>query len=380
MPGKKRIGIAILLLALCLPAAAQTLSWRGQASAWLGLNEEGLDATRLGIRYIPSFTLEKAFSGNRALDLVASGVITLANNAGGSGFSDSGSQGRLYRLWLRYALPQLEIRIGLQKITFGPAMLLRPLMWFDGIDPRDPLQLTRGVWGGLLRYYFLDNTNIWIWGLYGNSGLRGWDFLGSQPRKPEWGGRLQHPVPGGEMGLSLHHRSLETNGILKSTHPDQDVFREDRLGLDGRWDVGPGLWFEMVFIRQDPPLPDADWRTMLCLGADYTIGIGNGLTLTSEHLVWHLGEKILQKGEQRSFTALACAYPLGLLDTLSGIVFRDWTEKSWYRFINLERAYDRWSIYLMLFWNPSAMMIYSGPEGSNFMAGKGGQIMVVFNH
>jgi hypothetical protein len=60
-----------------------------------------------------------------------------------------------YRLWARYSTSQLEIRAGLQKINFGSANILRPLMWFDQMDPRDPLQLTDGVWGILGRYYTL---------------------------------------------------------------------------------------------------------------------------------------------------------------------------------------------------------------------------------
>lgn len=50
-----------------------------------------------------------------------------------------------------------ELRLGLQKINFGSAQLFRPLMWFDKMDPRDPLQMTDGVWGALYRYYFRNN-------------------------------------------------------------------------------------------------------------------------------------------------------------------------------------------------------------------------------
>ena len=69
---------------------------------------------------------------------------------------------------MRYSSDQFELRLGLQKINFGSASMLRPLMWFDQMDPRDPLHLTDGVWGLLARYYFLNNANIWLWGLYGN--------------------------------------------------------------------------------------------------------------------------------------------------------------------------------------------------------------------
>src|SRR5690606_2983707 len=59
-----------------------------------------------------------------------------------------------YRLWFRYSNHTQEYRLGLQKINFGSATLFRPLMWFDQMNPEDPLQMTQGVWGALFRYYF----------------------------------------------------------------------------------------------------------------------------------------------------------------------------------------------------------------------------------
>jgi len=108
-----------------------------------------------------------------------------------------------YRFWARYSAKQVELRIGLQKINFGSASMLRPLMWFDQVDPRDPLMLTDGVWGILGRYYFLNNANIWLWGLYGNDNRKGWEIFNSQKTIPEFGGRLQIPVPKGESGFSF---------------------------------------------------------------------------------------------------------------------------------------------------------------------------------
>ena len=48
--------------------------------------------------------------------------------------------------WLRLSTSRFEARVGLQKINFGSATLFRPLMWFDSLDPRDPLQITDGVY------------------------------------------------------------------------------------------------------------------------------------------------------------------------------------------------------------------------------------------
>lgn len=123
--------------------------------------------------------------------------------------------------------------------------MIRPLMWFDKIDPRDPLQLTDGVWGILGRYYFLNNANLWGWVLYGNEDAKTWEIGNTSQRQPEWGGRFQTPVPRGEMGLSFHHRLSDTIN-LDTLISLNDLVPENRIGLDGKWDVGVGLWFEAV--------------------------------------------------------------------------------------------------------------------------------------
>jgi len=71
---------------------------------------------------------------------------------------------------------RFEARIGLQKVSFGSAALFRPMMWFDSMDPRDPLQLTDGVYALLLRYYTKGNASFWAWTMYGNDARRGFDL------------------------------------------------------------------------------------------------------------------------------------------------------------------------------------------------------------
>src|SRR6056297_139890 len=96
-----------------------------------------------------------------------------------------------YRLWAKLSGNQFELRAGLQKINFGSARMIRPLMWFDRMDPKDPLQLTSGVYGLLGRYYFLNNANIWAWALYGNNETKGLEIVPSVKNSFEYGGRVQ---------------------------------------------------------------------------------------------------------------------------------------------------------------------------------------------
>jgi hypothetical protein len=196
------------------------------------------------------------------------------------GWDDLDTTGRLklYRVWGRFKTSRFEGRVGLQKINFGSALLLRPLRWFDSVDPRDPLQITEGVYGLLVREYFPRNFTVWAWGLYGNEHLKGLEFSPTRERTPEYGGRFQAPLSKGEIAFTTHHRRADLSKGLTSVGAGEDpVAREHRYGLDGKWDIGIGLWFEAAAIRQTRRgLSSAD-SGALTLGADYTFGVGNGL-------------------------------------------------------------------------------------------------------
>jgi hypothetical protein len=154
-----------------------TINISGQLSLWASYSHRNTFPVRAGLRYIPSIYYGVRASGQKLIDFEASANIygTLAFHP----FDTANTDGSLkpYRFWMRYSSEQFELRLGLQKINFGSASMLRPLMWFDQMDPRDPLHLTDGVWGLLARYYFLNNTNVWLWGLYGNNNPRGWELV-----------------------------------------------------------------------------------------------------------------------------------------------------------------------------------------------------------
>lgn len=367
-----------VLIIWCVSVRAQTLDFSGQASGWITANH---DDTRIGLRYIPELSLIKRFSGAHEIS------VEVAANAWGfrryQGWNDTGSASAVdpYRLWIRFASPQVEARAGLQKISFGSATLLRPLMWFDSIDPRDPLQLTDGVYALLGRYFFLNNANIWAWSLYGNDGLKGWETLAGDDRKIEFGGRVQIPVPAGEMGLSYHRRHVDPKGSgLGARYPAQGTFPEQRIGLDGKWDIGVGLWFEGTATRQDFDVPDPKYRRILMAGMDYTFGVGNGLHLLGEHLERAETMRIAGSGGEQSISALTGDYPLGLLDAVSAIVYYDWNNDEWWRFLAWRRTYDRWQIHANAFWNPGRTSLNRNTAESGSFAGSGAKLVLVFNH
>jgi hypothetical protein len=285
-----------------------------------------------------------------------------------------------YRAWMKFSGDQFEVRGGLQKINFGSASMLRPLMWFDQIDPRDPLQLTDGVWGILGRYYFLNNANIWVWGLIGNDERKGWELIPSVKNKPEFGFRVQVPIPGGELATTYHYRVADVGKVFPIPHGEKSQIREKRLALDGKLDYVVGIWFEATLTHQEIHIPELEWGHALSLGMDYTFGLGNGLNMMTEYFTFGKAERALGGGNNVHFAALSANYSFNIFNNLNGILFYDWTNKDLYNFINWSWQFDKWTFYIMGFWNPQRFNLYQGLEGTNLYAGRGLQFMVVFNH
>ncbi len=230
-------------------SVTDTFNFGGQLSLWANYNRASALPVITGVRYIPAINYGINLDRENMLDFEASANLTGAFSF--NPFDKAAAEARLnpYRFWVRYSTDQFELRLGLQKINFGSASMLRPLMWFDQMDPRDPLQLTDGVWGLLARYYFLNNANVWVWGLYGNHDPRGWESVPSNNRIPEFGGRLQVPVPKGEAAFSYHHRTADNSEMLMFNDFYEKI-PEDSFGLDAKWDLVTGLWIEGSWTRK----------------------------------------------------------------------------------------------------------------------------------
>jgi hypothetical protein len=359
---------------------SQTAAWHGQLSGWLSGNQKSL-VSQAGFRYIPDVFIEKTLTSQ----LLADAEISLNTYAIGNfnKWENPDTEGKLkpYRLWARFGGNQFEARVGLQKINFGSATLFRPLMWFDKIDPRDPLKLTDGVYGLLLRYYFQNNANIWMWGLYDNNDLKGWETAPTEDNGFEFGGRVQLPVFTGEAGISYHHRRADFSRIPGLAAPLSSNFvNENRFALDGKWDVEIGLWFEGAIIQRDTDISFMKYQRMWTIGTDYTFGIGNGLNVLTEFFSSESSAKIFGAGDGIQFTGSSISYPVGLLDQVSGIYYYDWTNHDNYILLNWQRTYDNWLFYFIGFINPETIRLNQTQSGGDAFSGKGFQIMVVFNH
>lgn len=380
-------GLALILCILSRQSAkgqddhtkGDSLVFRGQVSAWAQYNPDLPLPILSGARYIPQLNYSLFLPKQKMLDAELSANINVSERFRPFDANRSDGYIKPYRAWVRYSASQFELRAGLQKINFGSATMLRPLMWFDKLDPRDPLKLTEGVYGLLMRYYFLNNANIWFWGLYGNEEPKTWETGKTSLRYPEIGGRFQTPVPLGEAGISYHYRVADTQGNTSGL-PSYSEVPENRIGLDAKWDVGPGLWIEGTWINKSRSYGMFTNQEIFNAGCDYTFGWGKGLNFIIEQLLISSDRTPFEIRNPLSFTTISLNYPAGLSDTFGAIFYYDWTNNSFYRFVNWKRQIQNFSFYVMAYWNPKVYLIPLQAGEENFFSGKGIQIMFVYNH
>lgn len=358
---------------------SDTLTFSGQASLWTNYNFNNSLPIQPGARYIPTLDYGIKLPDKSKIDFEGSANIYGSLNT--HPFDSLNSTGSIapYRAWARFSTSQLEIRLGLQKINFGSATLLRPLMWFDQIDPRDPLQLTNGVWGLLGRYYFLNNANAWLWCLYGNDKLRPWDIGKTNKNIPEFGGRFQQPVPKGEIALTYHFRNVNMSDPGVTADPNSKV-PENRIGIDGKWDLGIGLWFEGTWINKGKDLGPLTNQEIFNIGADNTFSVGNGLHAVFEQLFVSDDQHPFEFRKKIFFSGLSLSYPLGLNDNLSAIAYYDWENNASYNFANWNHKFKYISMFLIAYLNPLKYNLPQQASSGNLYTGPGVQVMLVYNH
>ncbi len=380
----KKTVFILLMLILVYGTNAQTdnneFSVGGQLVGWVTTQFENPLLVQPGGRFVPElkaklFTGEQSYFNFEA-SLNINGNVTIED------FKNTEFDGKIkpYRVWARYANENFEIRAGLQKINFGQAKMFRPLMWFDGMDVRDPLQLTDGVYGVLGKYFFENNANIWMWGLLGNNRRKGWEIYATEKWKPEIGGRVEIPAGKGELALSSHFRSIEfQNPVLSSIKIEN--LNESRFGIDGKWDLGAGLWFESsTTITQKNDFLIPRFQEMLNVGVDYTFLLGNGLGVTAEYLFFQVGNRFLTDGLKMHLAGAILNYPLSITDNFSAILFAVPGQKLFFNYVSWNKTLDNWSFYVMAYINPQVSgFINLSMTDKNLFAGKGVQLMCSYN-
>lgn len=348
----------------------------GQASAYAVASPWQDKKLTTGFRFLPGL---RYHDDGRKYQMDAEASVHLFAHESIFPLDDQPTAGlQPYRLWIRLSDSTRSLRIGLQQINFGSATILRPLMWFDRMNPLDPLGLTEGVWSALGQLYFRNDASLWLWINLPSKKLRVWDIFPSNTNFPEAGGRLQWPVPKGEMGLAANLRvvRIPENQIQL---PGQENALHYKIGMDGRWDVGPGLWYECSFTGSDRNLGPYSQLALLTLGSDYTFGLGNGLNLTAEHMWAAMGSSITEMDETAAFSALSLSYPINFFNQLRLLSYYDWKHRKPYTFLQYENKLSRGKLQLMAWANPENPVL-PGREDMMLFGGLGMQIMYIIHY
>ncbi len=357
--------ITVVLLsispALCLPKTVIS-EFQGQVS----LNYfQSLDQTHaagpLTLRYLPRLRVDKQLPSQHRLGLdLAFDLYNYQSN----GFSTG--DGEFYRCTLRYDSPATQFRLGLQKINFGPAKMLRVLQWFDQVDPRDPLALSPGVWAAMGRQYFDNGINLRLWAITDASDGRRDFYTRSADTPLDVGGRLEYPLNVGTLGLTLHSMGL-----------GDDYFQEQRAALDLRLDAIIGIWSELMTSRVEQLTAQDQFTAMI--GMDYTFSIGNGLYVALEALTSHSGNFEKEMSQLSWSTALTANYSIGLADAISVFLYAvelPAMEVQYIPMIGWQHTRGNWLFYLALFDSPA----FTSGGALNLPGGTGLQLNIAHDH
>ena len=313
---------------------SQDLQFRGQL--WFGSESTKNQSNVIKLGYLPTLYNRLDFKSNK-IDLEYSYYIDrqYIRNA------PINTNSEHYRYWIRYSIKRFEARLGLQKIAFGPAKVLRPLAWFDGIDIRDPLSKTKGVEALRLRYFTENNYVFWFW------------LMQNDHKEITFGGRGEISTKQGEWGITLHHDPSTAEQIIGQV-PFYITEPHTRLGLEFRYDGFIGSWFEGVsFIKTNNESSKWNQNSMFSVGMDYTIPIGRGLLVMSELLNRNGGHNAaLEIEEKQTLSVFSLSLPLGIVHQLMTISSHDWKNNNTYNYLRWSIIYDTFSVNSMVSIDP----------------------------
>ena len=320
-------------------------SFSGQL--WLDTDFES-DLSTIG--YIPTVSFEKKIQNDNLLDFEFSNKF-IYNSKTEDSFTAR------YRTWMRYSNDNIDVRLGLQKISFGNSLILRPLNWFDSIDFRNITDQTEGLDAFRIQIFPELNQSIWLWCV--------------DDVKTSCGGRFEFFNNYGSFGITYHddnnkeaHEIFEIPQIIDNQPAILGPGKNSRIGFDYRYDGNMGLWFDGSLIMFDD-IDDSSLK-IATIGGDYTIPVYNGLLLMLETMNVAI-ESRDQLLLNLNTTAFMVSTPIGLLNDLMFVSILDWESKDKFNFVRWSTTLDYLSLSCMFSINPD-------PIDDNF------KIMLIYNH
>ncbi len=335
---------SLLFISIILNAnlflSAQPYSIKGQF--WgSGESVEDQSDIKSQLGYIPIFSAYYELSQDRMIDLEWAYLF------GRSYIGDSLQEHheKAYRGWLRYLTQGIDARLGLQKVSFGPSRLLRPLAWFDTIDPEDPKDQTVGVEAFRLRVFPPNSLVLWSWIMKGKS-----DTL-------SYGGRAEISTHIGEWGFTFHQDPIKTSQLI-GQYPYQVMIAgpHARVGVDYRYDGLLGFWFEGAgFIAEKQNKFNKIRYTLMTLGGDYTLPISTGLLIMSETLLSREWSNQEDASSNQNFSTFMASLSLGMFHKVILISNLDWNKNHTYNYLRWSTTFDSFSINCMVSINPQTI-------------------------
>lgn len=328
--------LIVILFSLNITLFGQSFSMKGQFWA-SGTSVEDQSDLMSQLGYIPTFSVYYKLSQERMVDLEWAYRFGISY----IGESLEEQHEKLYRGWLRYSTQGIEARVGLQKVSFGPARMLRPLAWFDTIDPEDPTGQTEGVEALRLRFFPSNSLALWTWIMKGKS-----DTL-------SYGGRGELSTSFGEWGFTLHQDPAKGLLLMGDLYPVLIADSHTRIGVDFRYDGFLGFWFEAVgLLSENQKIFNEDRYALMTLGADYTLPFGAGLHIMSETMRIKEWSSKTDARKNQTISAFMASIPLGMFHNLMFFSNLDWNESRTYNYLRWSSTYDRFSINFIASVNP----------------------------
>ena len=274
--------------------------------------------------------------------------------------SDSRLKNSDYRLWIKYSFSDfMNIRLGMQKISFGVSSILRPLNWFDTIDFRNNSGQTIGVNALKTHIFPSDNLELCFWAI--------------DDDKISYGSRIELLNDNGSVSITYYNDRDDSNHeVFQSIHiieeQPQLLFpgTNHRIGIDYRYDGNMGAWFESSSILSSIKNININRIDMITFGCDYTIPIFDGLYLLSETMhssIVHDDNLALNQ----TATAIMGNIPIGIFNEIMLVSILNWDQSDKYHFLRWSTSFDYFYFNIMASVNPK-------PLQNNF------EIMLIYNY
>lgn len=252
-------------------------------------------------------TYEFAFKNDTFLSIESSYQLTTSDVIK-KGWKTKHISVERYRLNLLFKQQFLDYKVGLQDIHFGVGTYLRPLQWFDTLDPINKRAATQGINGFVVKTSSSNNQETVGWMLFGNNQVRPSDLNSTKKETIEIGGRFQRSIFNGELGLATHARHIELNGSRAV---------EYRIGSYYQLNSSIPIWVEQAYMTAASKTESQQY-IMVMVGSEYMFNIkklGNNVSVLAE---MQYDNKPIASNHANTFTGvLQLSYPLSLKDTIS---------------------------------------------------------------